>query len=57
MKPRPDLDRLARFKPVQFDAVPTGRNDVAPLGFTSGTTGSPKATMHFHRDILIIADG
>ncbi|MEF9601832.1 AMP-binding protein, partial [Paracoccus sp. PXZ] len=27
------------------------------LGFTSGTTGEPKATMHFHRDILIIADG
>ena len=35
----------------------TGRDDVALLGFTSGTTGSPKATMHFHRDLLIIADG
>ena len=42
--------------PVRFEAVPTGRDDVALLGFTSGTTGSPKATMHFHRDILIIAD-
>ncbi|MGH1415076.1 MAG: AMP-binding protein [Pelagimonas sp.] len=52
-----DLDRLALEKPVQFDAVPTGRDDVALLGFTSGTTGSPKATMHFHRDLLIIADG
>jgi 2-aminobenzoate-CoA ligase len=30
---------------------------VALLGFTSGTTGEPKATMHFHRDLLIIADG
>jgi 2-aminobenzoate-CoA ligase len=30
---------------------------VALLGFTSGTTGKPKATMHFHRDLLIIADG
>src|SRR5690606_9129801 len=30
---------------------------VALLGFTSGTTGVPKATMHFHRDLLIIADG
>jgi 2-aminobenzoate-CoA ligase len=27
------------------------------LGFTSGTTGQPKATMHFHRDLMIIADG
>lgn len=52
-----ELDRLALEKPVRFDAVPTGRDDVALLGFTSGTTGSPKATMHFHRDLLIIADG
>lgn len=52
-----ELDRLALEKPVQFDAVPTGRDDVALLGFTSGTTGAPKATMHFHRDLLIIADG
>jgi 2-aminobenzoate-CoA ligase len=37
--------------------VKTGRDDVALLGFTSGTTGEPKATMHFHRDLLIIADG
>ena len=35
----------------------TGRDDVALLGFTSGTTGEPKATAHFHRDLLIIADG
>jgi len=52
-----ELDRLALEKSVMFDAVRTGRDDVALLGFTSGTTGSPKATMHFHRDILIIADG
>lgn len=52
-----ELDRLALEKPVQFDAVPTGRDDVALLGFTSGTTGAPKATMHFHRDLMIIADG
>lgn len=52
-----ELDRAALSKPVRFDAVKTGRDDVALLGFTSGTTGVPKATMHFHRDILIIADG
>jgi len=52
-----ELDRLALEKPVRFTAVDTGRDDVALLGFTSGTTGSPKATMHFHRDLMIIADG
>ena len=52
-----DLDSMALEKPVLFDAVNTGRDDVALLGFTSGTTGDPKATMHFHRDLLIIADG
>ncbi len=51
-----ELDRLALNKPVRFDAVQTGRDDVALLGFTSGTTGEPKATMHFHRDLLLIAD-
>jgi 2-aminobenzoate-CoA ligase len=52
-----ELDRVALGKPVRFEAVGTGRDDVALLGFTSGTTGDPKATMHFHRDLLIIADG
>src|ERR687887_2862878 len=52
-----ELDRIALTKPVRFEAVNTGRDDVALLGFTSGTTGVPKATMHFHRDLLMIADG
>ncbi|MBL8577337.1 MAG: benzoate-CoA ligase family protein [Mesorhizobium sp.] len=52
-----ELDRAALSKSVRFDPVQTGRDDVALLGFTSGTTGVPKATMHFHRDLLIIADG
>ena len=52
-----ELDRAALDKSVRFDAVRTGRDDVALLGFTSGTTGVPKATMHFHRDLLVIADG
>ncbi|MBS9722036.1 benzoate-CoA ligase family protein [Tianweitania sp. BSSL-BM11] len=52
-----ELDRAALDKPVDFNAVQTSSDDVALLGFTSGTTGVPKATMHFHRDILIIADG
>ena len=52
-----ELDRVALNKPVKFNAVKTGRDDVALLGFTSGTTGEPKATMHFHRDLMIVADG
>jgi 2-aminobenzoate-CoA ligase len=52
-----ELDRVALSKSVRYEAVPTGRDDVALLGFTSGTTGEPKATMHFHRDLLVIADG
>jgi 2-aminobenzoate-CoA ligase len=52
-----ELDRIALDKPLSYEAARTGRDDVALLGFTSGTTGEPKATMHFHRDLLIIADG
>ncbi len=52
-----ELDRAALSKPVRFAAPPVGRDDVALIGFTSGTTGEPKGAMAFHRDILIIADG
>ncbi|MGY9009190.1 MAG: AMP-binding protein [Rhodobacterales bacterium] len=52
-----ELDEVALEKSIKFETIKTTRDDVALLGFTSGTTGSPKATMHFHRDLLIIADG
>jgi 2-aminobenzoate-CoA ligase len=48
-------ERCARH-PATFADVPTAADDVALLAFTSGTTGAPKATMHFHRDLLAIAD-
>ncbi len=46
---------MARASP-RFAACDTAADDVCLLGFTSGTTGGPKATMHFHRDVLAIAD-
>jgi 2-aminobenzoate-CoA ligase len=40
----------------RFEAVQTANDDVCLIAFTSGTTGEPKGTMHFHRDILAICD-
>ncbi|MCX2748520.1 AMP-binding protein [Arthrobacter sp. MI7-26] len=51
-----DLTSRAAAKSGEFTAVPTSADDVALLGPTSGTTGTPKITMHFHRDILANAD-
>jgi 2-aminobenzoate-CoA ligase len=51
-----DLTSLAEKKPAEFENVATAADDVCMLAFTSGTTGKPKATMHFHRDVLAIAD-
>ena len=45
--------RMARH-PTSFDTVPTAADDVCLIAFTSGTTGIPKATVHFHRDIMAI---
>jgi 2-aminobenzoate-CoA ligase len=47
--------RCAGLSP-EFAAVGTAADDVALLAPTSGTTGKPKATMHFHRDVLAIQD-
>lgn len=43
-------------KGTTFQNVETAAEDVALIGFTSGTTGRAKATLHFHRDVLAICD-
>jgi len=50
------LIRACEAKSGHFTPVDTAADDVALLGATSGTTGVPKITMHFHRDILANAD-
>lgn len=53
-----DDDLLARMaqETDDFDACPTRADDVCLIAFTSGTTGEPKGTMHFHRDMLATCD-
>jgi 2-aminobenzoate-CoA ligase len=40
----------------RFVVHPTSRDDVCLIAFTSGTTGKPKGTLHFHRDVLAMCD-
>ncbi|MGD9767943.1 MAG: AMP-binding protein [Pseudolabrys sp.] len=48
--------RMAKPGYGQFTACDTANDDVCLIGFTSGTTGEPKGTMHFHRDIIATCD-
>ena len=50
------LEALLENKPEEFANVDTALNDVALIAFTSGTTGQPKGTMHFHRDVMAMCD-
>ena len=50
------VEAHAATKPDQFESVATAAEDTALIAFTSGTTGRPKGTMHFHRDVMASCD-
>ena len=50
------LETLAATKSAEFVNVDTALVDTALIAFTSGTTGQPKGTMHFHRDVMASCD-
>ncbi len=48
------LEASMQGQPVDFKNCNTAADDTCLIGFTSGTTGIPKATLHFHRDVMAI---
>ena len=50
------LETLMGNKPTTFNNYPTKSDSLSIIGFTSGTTGKPKMTSHYHKDILLICE-
>jgi 2-aminobenzoate-CoA ligase len=46
------LEAAMQRQSSAYANVDTAADDTCLLAFTSGTTGVPKATMHFHRDLM-----
>jgi 2-aminobenzoate-CoA ligase len=46
------LEALAAKQPASFNNLNTAADDICLMAFTSGTTGIPKGTLHFHRDVM-----
>lgn len=51
-----ELETAISGKSKTFNNYPTRSDSVSLIGFTSGTTGKPKMTAHFHRDVLLICE-
>ena len=51
-----ELERLMNKKPTEFENFDAGPEQICLIGFTSGTTGKPKMTAHYHKDILLICE-
>ncbi len=51
-----DYERLLERASAELAPADTSRDDVALWGYTSGSTGAPKAAVHLHHDLVHAAE-